>query len=104
MDRMTLQETLLTRPGITGTKRHDTTHSVALFVEEMMSKDTELTISVPEAGRRYFGIGRGLSFEAARRGEIPTIRIGRLLRVPVRAMEAMLDGSGSDIAKNRSAA
>jgi hypothetical protein len=39
MDRMTLQETLLTRPGITGTKRHDTTHSVALFVEEMMSKD-----------------------------------------------------------------
>jgi hypothetical protein len=73
-------------------------------VEEMMSKDTELTISVPEAGRRYFGIGRGLSFEAARRGEIPTIRIGRLLRVPVRAMEAMLDGTGSDIAKNRSAA
>jgi hypothetical protein len=57
-----------------------------------MSKDTELTISVPEAGRRYFGIGRTLAFEAARRGEIPTIRIGRrLLRVPVRAMETLLD-------------
>jgi excisionase family DNA binding protein len=56
-----------------------------------MSKDTELTISVPEAGRRYFGLSRNASYAAAERGEIPAVRIGRLLRVPVRAMEAMLD-------------
>ena len=31
------------------------------------------------------------SYAAAERGEIPAVRIGRLLRVPVRAMEAKLD-------------
>jgi hypothetical protein len=48
------------------------------------------TMSVPEAGRAYFGLGRGASYEAARRGELPVIRIGRLLRVPVVALERML--------------
>jgi len=48
------------------------------------------TLSVPDAGRLYFGLGRGASYEAARRGELPVIRIGRLLRVPVVAMERML--------------
>jgi len=49
------------------------------------------TMSVPEAGRRYFDLGRNAAYEAARRGDIPTIRIGRLLRVPVVALERMLD-------------
>ena len=48
------------------------------------------TLSVPDAGRLYFGLSRGASYEAARRGELPVIRIGRLLRVPVVAMERML--------------
>jgi len=56
-----------------------------------MSDKNQLTISVPEAGRRYFNLSRGGSYEAAKRGEIPTIRIGRLIRVPVRALERMLD-------------
>jgi hypothetical protein len=46
-----------------------------------------LTLSVPEAGRRYFGMGRQASYGAAKRGEIPTVRIGRLIRVPIRALE-----------------
>jgi hypothetical protein len=50
-----------------------------------------LTISVPEAGRRYFGLSRNASYDAAARGDFPTIKIGRLLRVPVRALEQMLD-------------
>ena len=49
------------------------------------------TMSVPEAGREYFGISRNASYEAAHRGEIPTIRIGRKLRVPVVALEQMLE-------------
>jgi len=58
------------------------------------TKETEgLTIDVPTAGRRYFDLTRNGSYAAAKRGEIPTIRIGRLLRVPVRAMEAMLDAT-----------
>lgn len=48
------------------------------------------TLTVPEAGRLYFSLGRNASYDAARRGDIPTIRIGRLLRVPVAAMEARL--------------
>jgi excisionase family DNA binding protein len=51
------------------------------------------TLSVPEAGR-WLGIGRNASYEAARRGEIPTIRIGRLLRVPVVALERKLEETG----------
>ncbi|MCP1931802.1 helix-turn-helix domain-containing protein [Bradyrhizobium elkanii] len=51
----------------------------------------KLTISVPEAGKRYFGLCRNSAYAAAERGDIPTIRIGRLLRVPVRALEQMLE-------------
>jgi Helix-turn-helix domain len=56
-----------------------------------MSENTPLTLSVPEAGRRYFGLCRNAAYDAAARGDIPVIRIGRLLRVPVRALERMLD-------------
>lgn len=52
------------------------------------------TLSVPEAGRLYFDLGRNASYEAARRGDIPTIKIGRLLRVPVVAMERKLEKVG----------
>lgn len=48
------------------------------------------TLTVPEAGRLYYGLGRNASYAAALRGDIPTIRIGRLLRVPVAAMEQRL--------------
>jgi excisionase family DNA binding protein len=48
-----------------------------------------LTISVPEAARRL-GIGRNQAYECAARGEIPTIRLGKRLLVPVAAFEAML--------------
>ena len=33
-------------------------------------------VTVPEAGR-ILGIGRSASYEAARRGDLPVIRIGR---------------------------
>jgi hypothetical protein len=56
--------------------------------------DQPKTLTVPEAGRLYFDLGRNASYEAARRGDIPTIRIGRLLRVPVVAMERMLEQAG----------
>lgn len=58
-----------------------------------MAKDNKLTISIETAGRDYFGLGRASAYAAARAGHIPTIRIGRLYRVPVRALEAMLDGA-----------
>jgi hypothetical protein len=56
-----------------------------------MSEETTLTLSVPAAGKKYFGLSRNGAYDAAKRGEIPTIKIGKLLRVPIRALEAMLD-------------
>ena len=40
-------------------------------------------------------ISRGSAYEAAKRKEIPTIRIGRRLLVPSDALERMLSGIGS---------
>ena len=59
-----------------------------------MADETPLTMTVPEAGKRYFNLSRGASYAAAERGDIPTIRVGRLLRVPVRVMESRLDAAG----------
>jgi hypothetical protein len=55
------------------------------------AKEDPITITVPEAGKRYFGLCRNAAYDAAARGQIPTIKIGRLLRVPVRALERMID-------------
>jgi hypothetical protein len=51
------------------------------------------TITIPEAGKLYFGLCRNAAYAAAKRGDIPTIRIGKLLRVPVRALEQKLDAT-----------
>jgi excisionase family DNA binding protein len=40
-----------------------------------------LTVSVEEAGR-LLGVSRGVAYEAARSGQLPTIRLGRRILVP----------------------
>jgi excisionase family DNA binding protein len=47
------------------------------------------TYSVPEAGR-IVGLGKNASYDAVRRGELPVLRFGRILRVPRAALERML--------------
>ena len=47
------------------------------------------TLTVPEAGK-VLGIGRNSAYEAARRGQIPVIRLGRRLLVPVAALRRLL--------------
>jgi excisionase family DNA binding protein len=47
------------------------------------------TYTVEEAAR-LLGVSRGVGYEAARRGELPTIRLGRRLLVPKVALERML--------------
>ena len=49
------------------------------------------TLSVPDAGKEYLGLSRNAAYAAAGRGEIPTVKIGRLLRVPKKAIEQMLE-------------
>ena len=51
------------------------------------------TLSVPAAGKRYYDLSRNGSYAAVRRGEIPVLRVGRKLRVPVAAMERMLENA-----------
>ncbi|WP_245486819.1 helix-turn-helix domain-containing protein [Mesorhizobium sp. M7A.F.Ca.MR.176.00.0.0] len=48
-----------------------------------------LVMTVPEAGAKL-GLSRNGSYDAAARGEIPTIKIGKLLKVPKAAFERML--------------
>jgi excisionase family DNA binding protein len=61
----------------------------------MSDSDKRLTISVPEAARKYLGLrSKDAAYAAAHEGIIPTIRVGRLLRVPVAAMERVLDQVG----------
>ena len=62
----------------------------------MASADVEIpdphkrpTISVPEAGK-FFDLKRAASYEAAKRGEIPTIRVGRALKVPTAELLRLL--------------
>ena len=51
------------------------------------------TLSIPEAGYLYFGLSKNGSYDAASRGEIPYIVVGRLKRVSVARMEQiMADG------------
>jgi len=51
------------------------------------------TLSVEEAGR-VLGIGRALSYELARRGDIPAIRLGSRLVVPRAALDELLASAG----------
>ena len=67
----------------------------AMTKKRSASEERSWTLSVPEAGRRYLGLGRNLSYDAAARGQIPTIKVGRLLRVPVARIEAMLSTPGA---------
>lgn len=49
----------------------------------------KLTYSVEEAAK-VLGIGRNTAYEAVRSGEIPSVKIGKRLLVPVKALENML--------------
>jgi excisionase family DNA binding protein len=52
-------------------------------------------LTIPEAAR-VLRLSRNSAYEAARRGDIPTVRIGRSLRVPKAALLRLLDGSDEE--------
>ena len=62
-----------------------------------LPKTASETLSIPEAGKHYFGLSRNGSYAAAKRGEILTMDVGRLKRVPKRAMDRKLDRIGDAI-------
>jgi excisionase family DNA binding protein len=54
-----------------------------------------ITLTVEEAGARL-GISRTLAYELVRRGDIPSIRLGRRALVPIRALELMVESVASE--------
>jgi excisionase family DNA binding protein len=57
----------------------------------MKRNEPKTTLTVEEAAK-LLGISRGLAFQAVRRGDIPSIRIGRRILIPRARLRALLDG------------
>lgn len=51
-----------------------------MTIEEALSRPT---ISVPDAGKLFFGLARNAAYDAAKAGDIPTVKIGGRIMVPV---------------------
>ena len=51
-------------------------------------------MTVEEAGK-VLGLSRGSAYRSVRRGEIPSLRLGRRLLIPKPALEAMLQDPGA---------
>ena len=49
-------------------------------------------MTVPEAAK-VLGIGLSIAYEAARTGELPTIKIGKRILVPLVALDRKLHGA-----------
>lgn len=61
----------------------------------MSNDDIKLTMSVPAAGRRFFGLGKNASYRAAGSGDLPCVKIGGRLFASIPAIEKMLLEAGS---------
>jgi excisionase family DNA binding protein len=64
--------------------------------EDMRQKDKSTisrTYTIDEAAK-LAGIGRNLMYEAAARGEVPTIRLGKRILVPKIPFDRMLEHGG----------
>jgi excisionase family DNA binding protein len=60
-------------------------------MEAMAELDSDdLTLSVVQAGKKLGIKSRSACYEAAKRNQIPTLRVGRCLRVPKAALAALL--------------
>lgn len=55
-----------------------------------MQPNDEAAVYTIEEAARLLGIGRSSAYAAARRGEIPTVRLGRRLVVPKVAFKRLL--------------
>jgi excisionase family DNA binding protein len=56
----------------------------------MFSTEPSLLLRIPEVARAL-GIARSLAYEMARDGRLPTVHIGKAVRVPRRRLEECID-------------
>jgi excisionase family DNA binding protein len=64
-------------------------HDTSLQLEQLAGRAT-ITI---EQTARLLGLGRTAAYDAARRGELPTRKLGRRLLVPVPALLTWLEAN-----------
>ena len=64
------------------------------------ASQTRRTLTIDEAAE-VLGIGRNAAYDAAKRGELPTLRIGRRLLVPAAALDRLLEVAGEPSATRR---
>jgi excisionase family DNA binding protein len=57
----------------------------------------------PEELRHFLGIGRGTCYELLRRGDIPSVRVGRLIRVPKTALRNNTETAAAVLPSGRAA-
>lgn len=58
-----------------------------MTIEEALSRPT---IPVPDAGALFFGLGRNAAYEAAKRGDFETFKVGGKIVVPVAPLATRL--------------
>jgi len=63
-----------------------------LKMESTNIQEGRLTLSVDEAAKRL-GISRPTAYEGIRRGEIPSIKVGSRILVPIARLEQLLAGA-----------
>ena len=56
-----------------------------------MDEETEPAVLSVVAAGRMVGLGRSAAYDAIRRGELPSIRFGRRIVVPVAALKRLLE-------------
>lgn len=60
----------------------------------MLTRDAPPAVLTVEEAAKLLRIGRGPAYEAVRRGEIPSVKLGRTIRVPRAALLSMLEANG----------
>ena len=56
-------------------------------VEKLLKRPT---ISVPDCGMKVFGLSRNASYDAAKRGDFQTIKLGKRIAVPTAPLRRQL--------------
>jgi hypothetical protein len=73
-------------------------------VDEREHTTLPATLSIPQAGKHYFGLSTNGSYDAAERGEIPYFTVGRLKRVSTKLMEKIMAEGPAALEEARAAA
>lgn len=61
---------------------------------------TPLAVSVPEAAL-LIGLSRSTTYAAVKRGEIPSVRVGGRVLIPLRRLQELIDPQEEPEARNR---